>query len=79
MNHKELCQQVIRGCLEHGENAFSSWHRFDLLRDKGIIDEKTPLWKLHKAVAYGKQQRWLKAGWMGVGLTPYTNSARRKT
>lgn len=74
---EKLCRLLIQEHLKRN-SPITSWNWFAESREWGIIGEEVSQHQLLCAMSVGKKKGWLKARWLGVGLTPYAGSARRQ-
>jgi hypothetical protein len=83
MKASELCKEIIRNMIKQNEEDITSWFDFDQAREDKIIptisdDKEYSHYQILRAINFGKEQGWFKAEWRGIGMTPWSGSAKRQ-
>lgn len=74
----DRCRTFIRVTLQRGESFLTSWDDFSELRDRCEESRSLSRSALLRAVTAGVRNGWLRPVWSGVGLTPWSGSAKRQ-
>ena len=72
------CLEIIRGIVRKNVPWITSWDDFSEVREQGLIPDEWSNGMVLRAIQAGIREGWFEADWGGVGLTPWSGSARRQ-
>jgi hypothetical protein len=75
---KDLCNTIMVNMFDNNENYITSWFDFNDARRNNLVSEDVPRTTLLRVLNYGVKQGLFIKEWRGVGMTPWSGSAKRQ-